>query len=192
MSNCKLKVASGLDSPNKTSKLNKKLLKEFPSNVNLVGGSSYYDMLFGEQFINFFGKWFPSNDENDALRLEFYRKHPGILDSNGEPKLYKSGNEYYFLNHKNERYPIKVRTLKDKDKLELINSMGFAMNKSKAGEKPSEFIPKFLKEIVEALEKTHSEINIKVILEQDPLARISMRNRLIEVADKIKSIKSST
>ena len=190
MSKCKLVQASGVNSPNKTSALNKKLLKEFPANVNLVGGSSYYDMLFGEQFVNFFGRWFATGDPvQDAKIEEFYNRAKNTLDQNGEPKLYKSGDEFYFLNYKNERYTIKQKTLSDKDKLELINSMGFVMNKSKNGEKASTFIPKFLKSALNALEKKHSELNIANILEKDPFKRIEANQVLNNLNKKIKSIK---
>jgi len=115
---------------NVESKLQKELLKAFPNDKNQLGGSLYYDELFEKEFTDFYGQWFHDKD-NDLKSLEdkwdeIYRKFVGekkLFDDLGEPKLYHTDNEYYFVNHLGKRYTFNKKYLSKTDQIETINSL---------------------------------------------------------------------
>lgn len=161
MINCKTSLAQGTLDTNKESLLHKKLLKAFPSELNSEGGSLEYDALFGEDFTNFFGQWFRTEDSNlNEQANKLYNDNPEIFDELGEPKLFYLNNEYFFVNSKQERYVLNPRYLSQKDKLETINALSL-LYIQKPNKSISEFVKETLEKREEALGKEYKELSDK-------------------------------
>lgn len=142
---------------NVESKLQKELLKAFPNDKNQVGGSLYYDELFQKEFTDFYGQWFENNDKDLEDKWEkVYNKSPRkLFDELGEPKLYHTDNEYYFINHLGKRYTLNQKYLSKADQIETINSLTyFYLNNNTKG-KSYQSVKKF---ITDTLTKRHETI----------------------------------
>ena len=196
MANCRLQVSRGLGAPNKTSKLNKKLLKAFPSMTNHLGGSAVYDMLFSADFINgrnfSFGRWFMEDDGKDEDWQNFYEKHSDkmLLDENGEPKLYEIDNEFYFQDYLGRRYTLNIKELSVKDRLELINSLSYLRLYDDSGKDTKEFVESALKERLNSLKQMYSELDERSLLSENSLEQLELDEQMSEINYFIKSIEN--
>lgn len=153
--NCVTKPSGSVET-NTDSILHKELLKKFPYMTNVNGGSSLYDDLFSDEFVNFFGQWFydPEKPKTKKQAEEFFNSHHkyAIFNTQGEPRLISINKESYFRNAKEERKILNPNLLKEKDKMDLINSLSNLYFSS-----PQKDIAAFIEETLESRKEVLSK-----------------------------------